>query len=166
MVLSIRKATADDIPQILAFIHALAEYEHAADAVHTTEADLVRNGFGPHPIFECLMADSDGSPAGFALYFYTYSTWTGRAGIHLEDLFVLPERRGQGVGKALIQRVAAAAVAQDCRRLEWAVLDWNTPAIDFYRAIGGEFLDEWRDVRVSGEALEKLASTETAEETR
>jgi GNAT superfamily N-acetyltransferase len=164
MALLIRKATAADAPQILAFIHALAEYEKAPDAVEATVADLVREGFGPTPRFHCLLAESDDQPAGYALYFHTYSTWTGHPGLHLEDLFVLPEFRGKGVGKALIAAVAARARAEDCRRLEWAVLDWNQPAIDFYRSLGGEFLDEWRTVRLTGPALETLATRQTAEE--
>jgi predicted GNAT family acetyltransferase len=103
------------------------------------------------------MAEHDGQPAGFALYFFNYSTWVGRPGIYLEDLFVEPELRGLGIGKALLQRVAAVAVENGCQRLQWSVLDWNTPSIDFYRAMGGDFLDEWRNVRVSGEALKRLA---------
>jgi GNAT superfamily N-acetyltransferase len=105
------------------------------------------------------MAEHDGEPAGFALFFYNYSTWVGRPGIYLEDLFVLPELRGLGIGKALLQRVAAVAVERGCQRMNWAVLDWNTPAIDFYRAMGTEFLDEWRIVRLNGEAIRQLAKT-------
>jgi GNAT superfamily N-acetyltransferase len=157
MTVSIRIATAHDVPVILAFIRALAEYERAPDAVTATEADLLRDGFGPNPYFQCLIADLDGQPAGFAFYFFDYSTWLGRPGLYLEDIFVHPEFRGKGVGKALLQRVAAIAVEKDCCRLKWEVLDWNTPAIDFYRAMGAEFLDEWRNVRVSGEALLRLA---------
>jgi GNAT superfamily N-acetyltransferase len=157
MATTIRPATAADVPQILIFIRALAAYERAPDAVSATEEGLLRDGFGPHPYYECLMAEHDGKPAGFALYFYNYSTWMGRPGIYLEDLFVQPELRGLGIGKALLQRVAAAAVEKGCQRMQWAVLDWNTPAIDFYKAMGAEFLDEWRNVRVSGEALERLA---------
>lgn len=146
-----------DVPRILTLIHALAAYEKQSGAVETTEADLAREGFGPTPRFHTLLAEFDGQTVGYALYFYTYSTWTGHAGLHLEDLFVLPERRGQGVGKALIGAVAAQAQAEGCRRLEWAVLDWNQPAIDFYRALGGEFLDEWRTVRLTGAKLAALA---------
>jgi GNAT superfamily N-acetyltransferase len=157
MATTIRPATAADVPQILAFIRALAVYERAPDAVIATEEGLLRDGFGPHPFYECLIADYDGRPAGFALYFFNYSTWVGRPGIYLEDLFVQPELRGHGIGKALLQRVAAVAVDKGCQRMQWAVLDWNTPAIDFYAAMGAEFLDEWRNVRVSGEALQRLA---------
>jgi GNAT superfamily N-acetyltransferase len=164
MATTIRPATPADIPQILAFIRALAAYERAPDAVTATEADLLHHGFGPNPFYFCLIAEQDGEPAGFALYFFTYSTWLGRPGIYLEDLFVLPELRGLGIGNALLESVAAIAVEKDCQRIEWAVLDWNTPAIDFYRAKGGEFLDEWRKVRVSGEALKRLAGVEAAQQ--
>ena len=154
---AIRSATAEDVAQILAFIRALAAFERAPDAVVATEEGLLRDGFGPNPYYSCLMAEHDGQPAGFALFFYNYSTWMGRPGIYLEDLFVLPELRGRGIGKALLERVAAIALEKGCERLQWEVLDWNTPAIDFYRAMGAEFLDEWRNVRLSGEALERLA---------
>jgi GNAT superfamily N-acetyltransferase len=159
MPTTIRPATPADIPQILAFIRALAAYEREPDAVTATEAGLLMDGFGPHPFYSCLMAEQDGRPAGFALYFFNYSTWMGRPGLYLEDLFVPPEFRGLGIGKALLKKVAAFAVEQGCRRLQWEVLDWNTPAIDFYRAMGAEFLDEWRNVRVSGEALTRLAGS-------
>ena len=157
MPATIRTATPEDIPQILAFIRALAAYEREPDAVTATEADLMRDGFGPNPFYFCLIAEIDGQPAGFAFYFFNYSTWMGRPGLYLEDLFVHPEFRGQGIGKALLQKVAAIAVEKNCPRLQWEVLDWNTPAIEFYRAMGAEFLDEWRNVRVSGAALERLA---------
>jgi GNAT superfamily N-acetyltransferase len=157
MAVAIRTATEADIPQILAFIRALAAYERAPRAVKATEADLLRDGFGPRPFFECLIADCDGQPAGFAFYFFDYSTWMGRPGIYLEDLFVDPGVRGHGIGKALLQRVAAIALEKGCARLKWEVLDWNTPAIDFYRAMGAEFMDEWRTVRLAGDALARLA---------
>jgi GNAT superfamily N-acetyltransferase len=167
----IRTATAADAAKILAFIRALAVYERAApDAVVATEEGLRRDGFGPNPFYQCLIAEHDGQPAGFALYFFNYSTWMGRPGIYLEDLFVLPELRGLGIGKALLKQVAAVAVEKGCQRLQWEVLDWNTPAIDFYRAMGAEFLDEWRNVRLGGEALRRLAegtgiqADETAEQ--
>ena len=158
MATTIRPAIRADIPQILTYIRALAAYERAPESVTATEAGLERDGFGPNPIYFCLMAENDGRAAGFALYFFNYSTWLGRPGIYLEDLFVEPELRGLGIGRALLERVAAIAVEKSCERLEWAVLDWNTPAIEFYRAIGAEFLDEWRNVRVSGEALRRLAT--------
>ncbi|MGH9518217.1 MAG: GNAT family N-acetyltransferase [Terriglobales bacterium] len=158
MDLTIRPAGPSDVPQILAFVRALAAYEREPDAVTATGQDLLKHGFGPHPYFSCLIAETGGQPAGFALYFFNYSTWLGRPGLYLEDIFVLPEFRGRGIGKALLQRVAAAALEHGCQRLQWEVLDWNTPAIDFYRAMGAEFLDEWRNVRISGEALERLAA--------
>ena len=157
MATTIRPATRADIPLMMTFIRALAAYEHAPEAVIATPADLERDGFGANPFYFCLIAEHNGQPAGFALYFFNYSTWMGRPGIYLEDLFVQPELRGLGIGKLLLERVAAIAVEKGCLRLQWAVLDWNTPAIDFYRAMGGEFLDEWRSVRVSGEALTRLA---------
>ncbi len=157
MTVAIRNATEADVPQILEFIRALAAYERAPDAVKATEADLLRDGFGSSPYFQCLIAEANGRPAGFAFYFFDYSTWIGRPGIYVEDIFVYPEFRGLGIGKALLQRVAAVAVEKGCARLKWEVLDWNTPAIDFYRAMGSEFMDEWRTVRVTGEALARLA---------
>lgn len=157
MSTTIRPATAEDVPQILAFIRGLAQYERAADQVQTTAEDLLRHGFGPNPSYFCLIAEQDTVPAGFALCYYTYSTWTGRPGIHLEDLYVEPEFRGLGIGKALLIRVAAVAAEQKCGRLEWSVLDWNTPAIDFYHSLGAEFLHEWRNMRVSGDAIQKMA---------
>ena len=153
----IRKATAADAAQILEFIRALAAFERAPDAVTATEEGLIRDGFGPNPFYRCLIADCDGQPAGFAFYFFNYSTWVGRPGIYVEDLFVLPQFRRRGIGRELLKQIAAIAVENGCQRLQWEVLDWNAPAIDFYRAIGAEFLDEWRNVRLSGEALERLA---------
>ena len=161
MATKIRPATPADVPQILAFIRALAAYERAPDAVTATEAGLMRDGFGPNPFYSCLIAEHDGQPAGFALYFFNYSTWMGRPGIYLEDIFVQPEFRGLGIGKALLKQVAAIAVEKGCPRLQWEVLDWNTPAIEFYRAMGAEFLDEWRNVRIIAEALERLAGVPT-----
>jgi GNAT superfamily N-acetyltransferase len=154
----IRSATAADAAQILRFIRALAAFERAPNAVTATEEGLIRDGFGPHPFYSCLIAEHGGQPAGFAFYFFNYSTWVGRPGIYLEDLFVLPEFRGRGIGKALLKQVAAIAEEKGCQRLQWEVLDWNTPAIEFYRAMGAEFLDEWRNVRLSGEALMRLAT--------
>jgi GNAT superfamily N-acetyltransferase len=165
MANTIRLATRSDIPQILAFIHALAVYEREPEAVKATAADLERDGFGPNPFYYCLIAEHDGHPAGFALYFFNYSTWVGRPGIYLEDLFVEPEFRGLGIGKALLKRVASIAVEKGCLRLQWQVLGWNTPAIEFYRAMGGEFLDEWRNVRVNEKALKRLAGIFASAET-
>jgi GNAT superfamily N-acetyltransferase len=157
MATTIRPATRADVGTILAFIRALAVYEREPDAVSATEEDLLRHGFGDQPYYSCLIAEQDGVPAGFALYFYDYSTWLGRPGLYLEDLFVHPEFRGLGIGKALLERVAAIALEKGCGRLKWEVLDWNTPAIDFYSAMGAEFMDTWRNVRLSGEALRRLA---------
>jgi GNAT superfamily N-acetyltransferase len=154
----IRKATPADSALILAFIRALAEFERAPHEVTATEEALVRDGFGPIPFYYCLIAEHGGQPAGFAFYFFNYSTWKGRPGIYLEDLFVHPEFRGLGIGKALLKNVAADAIERGCKRMQWEVLDWNTPAIDFYRAMGAEFLDEWRNVRLDGKALDRLAT--------
>jgi GNAT superfamily N-acetyltransferase len=159
---SIRAAVPTDIPLILDLIRALAVYEREPEAVKTTEADLLRDGFGPHPVFECLIAENDGEPAGFALFFYNYSTWRGRTGIHLEDLFVLPKFRGLGLGKSLLSRVAARAAEQGCVRLQWDVLEWNQTAIDFYQGLGAKFLDEWRIMRVNDDAIQALARLEPA----
>jgi GNAT superfamily N-acetyltransferase len=153
----IRAATKADVGEILRLIRALAAYEREPDAVKATEEDLLRHGFGENPYFECLMAEWDGQAVGFALYFYDYSTWVGKPGLYLEDVFVDPPFRGKGIGKALLQRLAGIAVEKGCARLKWEVLDWNQPAIDFYASLGAEFLDTWRNVRVSGEALRKLA---------
>jgi GNAT superfamily N-acetyltransferase len=161
MATTIRSATRTDVPLILEFIRSLATYEREPDAVTATEADLLRDGFGSNPFYFCLIAEHHGQPAGFALYFFNYSTWVGRPGLYLEDLFVHPELRGLGIGKELLKKVAAIAIEKNCPRLQWEVLDWNTPAIDFYRAMGAEFLDAWRNVRVSGDALRRLASEVT-----
>ena len=142
---------------MLRLIHALAVYEREPDAVAATEDDLLRHGFGENPYYQCLIAELDGTAVGFALYFYDYSTWLGKPGLYLEDLFVDPPYRGLGLGKALLQRLAAIALEKGCARLKWEVLDWNQPAIDFYAAMGAEFMDAWRNVRVSGEALQRLA---------
>jgi GNAT superfamily N-acetyltransferase len=158
MTTTIRKAQRADVPLILELIRGLAIYEREPDAVKTTEADLLRDGFGPEPYFHCLIAEHDGHPAAFALYFFNYSTWLGRPGLYLEDLFVQPEFRGLGIGKALLAQVAAIAIEKDCPRLQWEVLDWNTPAVDFYRALGADFLDEWRNVRMTADSIAALAA--------
>ena len=160
--LNIRPATPTDVPHILQFIRDLATYEREPDAVQATEADLLRDGFGPTKRFHCIIAElTDANtitPAGFALYFYNYSTWRGHAGIYLEDLYVDPEHRGKGIGKALLTRVAAIAVAEGCPRLEWSVLDWNQPSIDFYHSLGAVMKSEWKGMQVTGEALTTLAA--------
>ena len=160
--LTLRPAIPADVPQILAFIRELALYEREPDAVLATEADLLRDGFGPTPRFHCIIAEREefGVPqsVGFALYFTSYSTWLGHHGIRLEDLYVTPAHRGQGIGKALLRHLARIAVQQGCPRLEWDVLTWNQPAIDVYHAIGAKTQTEWRIMRLSGEALTALAS--------
>ena len=162
---AIRPATPDDIPTILALIRELADYEREPESAIATHADLLRDGFGATPRFHCLIAEADAQPAGFALYFYNYSTWRGHAGIYLEDLFVRPQFRGIGVGKALLAAVAAIAVAEGCPRLEWAVLNWNTPAIDFYGSVGALPQSEWTTMRLSDDALTRFAELATPKET-
>jgi GNAT superfamily N-acetyltransferase len=157
--MKIRPATPDDIPEILAFIRELADYEREPQAAVATHADLLRDGFGPTPRFHCLIAFWEGQPAGFALYFYNYSTWRGHAGIYVEDLFVRPPFRNKGIGKALFAQVGAIAVAEGCPRLEWAVLNWNQLAIDFYNSIGAQPMSEWTTMRLSGSALQQLAQS-------
>lgn len=156
-MLEIRPATASDVSLILELIHALATYEREPEAAVATEADLLRDGFGERPFFHSLIAEWDGVAAGFAFYFFNYSTWRGRPGIYLEDLFVRPEFRGKGIGKALLIKVAKIAVENQCARFQWQVLDWNQTAIDFYHSLGATFLSEWRTMRLSGEALTALA---------
>jgi GNAT superfamily N-acetyltransferase len=158
--LQIRFATPEDVPLVLSFIRGLAEYERLASEVVATEAGLRESLFGPRPACEVLIASHDGLPAGFALFFHNYSTFLGRPGLYLEDLFVLPERRGKGIGKALLERLAALAVERGCGRLEWSVLDWNTPAIDFYKKLGAVPMEDWTVFRVTGDALKKLAKEE------
>ena len=156
--MTIRPATPADVPTILAFIRELALYEREPDAVLATESDLLRDGFGPTPRFWALIAEHEGKAAGFALYFTSYSTWRGHHGIRLEDLYVTPTLRGQGIGKALLARLAQIAIEQGCPRLEWDVLDWNAPAIAVYERLGASILTEWRIMRLQGEALQTLAS--------
>jgi GNAT superfamily N-acetyltransferase len=154
----IRHAEPADVPLILELIHELATYEREPHAVVATAADLLRDGFGERPFFQCLIAEYDGVPAGFAFYFFNYSTWRGRPGIHLEDLFVRPAFRGKGIGMALLIKVAEVAVANQCARFQWDVLDWNQTAIGFYHSLGATFMSEWRIMRVSGDALAALAA--------
>jgi GNAT superfamily N-acetyltransferase len=156
--LSIRAATPADIALIGQFIRDLAEYEKLAHAVRFDEAVLAQKLFGPRPYAEVLIGEIDGVALGFALFFHNFSTFEGRPGIYLEDLFVRPDARGSGLGKALLGRLAALAVERDCARLEWSVLDWNTPAIDFYKALGAVPMDEWTVYRVDGAALDQLAA--------
>jgi GNAT superfamily N-acetyltransferase len=156
-MLRIRRAEPRDVPEILALIRELAEYERAPHEVTATEADLLRDGFSAPPRFFVELAEWDGRPAGFALWFFNYSTWQGRPGLHLEDLFVLPALRGRGIGKALLVHLARLAVAERCGRFQWQVLDWNATAIGFYEALGAKALKEWITMRVSGADLERLA---------
>ncbi|HXZ81384.1 MAG TPA: GNAT family N-acetyltransferase [Terriglobales bacterium] len=156
-MLSIRCATADDVELILQFIHDLAEYEREPQAVVATREDLIRDGFSDRPKFHVLIADWNKQPAGFAFYFFNYSTWRGKSGLHLEDLFVQPEYREKGIGKALLAELAEIAVQENCYGLRWEVLDWNTPAIDFYERVGGEVLRHWLPVRLTGQPLLRLA---------
>jgi GNAT superfamily N-acetyltransferase len=153
-------AREEDVPAILRLIRALAEYEKLSDQVVATETDIYHAIFGPRPLAEVVLAFADGTPVGFALFFPNFSTFLGRPGLYLEDLFVLPEWRGRGVGRRLLTHLAGIAVARGCGRMEWAVLDWNESAIGFYRRVGASVLDEWRLCRLTGEALTRAASGE------
>lgn len=156
--LRIRSATADDAALILHFIRELAIYERAESSVLTDAAGIAASLFGADAKAHALICERDGQAIGFAVYFYNYSTWLGRNGIYLEDLYVNPEHRGHGAGKALLRHIARLAVEQGCGRFEWSVLNWNTPAIDFYRAAGALPQDEWTVYRMQGEALTRFAN--------
>jgi GNAT superfamily N-acetyltransferase len=158
MTVAVRDAAPADAALILKFINDLADYERLSHESIATAADIARDLFGPSPKVFCQIAEAEGAPVGFALWFYTYSTFLGRHGIWLEDLFVSPQHRGAGAGKALLIDLARRCVRERLGRFEWAVLDWNQPSIDFYLAQGAEFMDEWRRCRVSGEALQKLGA--------
>ncbi len=149
-------ATEHDIPIVLGLIRALADYEKLADAVVATEDSLCRTMFGSKPEAEAVIARVNGEAVGFALWFHNYSTFLGRRGLYLEDLFVLPPWRGHGIGRALLAHLARVAVERGCGRMEWAVLDWNEPAIGFYKRLGAQPMDEWTTFRLTGEALSKL----------
>jgi GNAT superfamily N-acetyltransferase len=153
----IRSAAERDVPVILDMIKALAEYEKLAHAVTATEQTVRESLFGAHPVAEVLIATVEGDPAGFALFFHNYSTFLAQRGLYLEDLFVKPAYRGRGIGRALLERLAAIAVERNCGRFEWSVLDWNEPAIGFYKKLGAVPLDEWTIFRVTGDPLERLA---------
>lgn len=157
MPLNIRPATREDIPLILGFIHALARYERLEDKVVADAELLEANLFGKNEIAKCLIAEWQGTAAGFALYFYNFSTFLGKPGIYLEDLFVKPDFRGFGIGETLLRELAKMAVDQGCGRLDWAVLDWNEEAIRFYRKLGAEAQDEWTGFRLSGDLLQAFA---------
>lgn len=154
-----RTATPNDIPHILQLIHDLAIYEKEPEAVITTEQDLLRDGFGESPVFRTLMGEVDGHVQGFALYFFTWSTWEGRPTLYLEDLFVRPEARGAGLGFRLFQTLAQVAVEKNCARFEWSVLDWNQLARDFYHRLGARHMQGWLPYRLEGDALNNLANT-------
>ena len=158
MTFNIRPATATDLPLVAQFIRDLAEYERLAHEVRFDEAVLGERLFGQRPYAEVLIGEIDGLPQGFALFFHNFSTFEGRPGVYLEDLFVRPDARGSGLGKALLQRLAKIAVERDCARLEWAVLDWNEPSIGFYKSLGAVLMDEWTVMRVDGAALNGLAA--------
>lgn len=157
MSVTTRVASPADIPLILEFIRDLAEYERLLHEVEATEADIRRDLFGENPRCFCDIAEDNGRPVGFALWFYNYSTFRGRAGIYLEDLFVKPDFRGGGAGKALLRRLARRCVDADLGRLEWAVLNWNAPSIAFYDSLGASAKDDWTVRRLDGDALVKLA---------
>jgi len=154
----IRPATEADVPQILRFIRELAEYEKLAHEVQATETQLGQQLFGPRPAAECLIAELDGKPAGFALFFHNFSTFLAKPGLYLEDLYVKPELRSKGVGRKLLAHLAALALSRGCGRFEWAVLDWNAPAIRFYQSLGAQMMESWKINRMTGEPLERLAA--------
>ncbi|MGE0394470.1 MAG: N-acetyltransferase family protein [Vicinamibacterales bacterium] len=154
----IEHATAADVPVIFGMIRALADYERLADAVTTTEEELREVLFGASPAAEVVIGYEGDAPAGIAIFFHNFSTFLGKRGLYLEDLFVKPEYRGRGYGKALLRHLAGIAVARDCGRMEWSVLDWNAPAIGFYRKLGAVPMDEWTVFRLTGEALAALGS--------
>ena len=160
MAFRIEPAQPRDTADILSLIRALAQYERLTHLVVGTEAQLRDELFGARPVIEAVLGREDGRAVGFALYFHNFSTFLARRGLYLEDLFVIPEARGRGYGKALMRHVARVAVSRECGRFEWSVLDWNRPAIDFYRALGAEVLPDWRICRVSGAALAALGAPE------
>jgi GNAT superfamily N-acetyltransferase len=153
----IRFATVDDVSVILTLIRGLADYERLANEAVVTEGDLRHSLFGEHPSAEVLIAEVDGDAAGFALFFHNYSTFLGRRGLYLEDLFVFPAHRGKGIGRALMVRLARLATERNCGRFEWWVLDWNESAIQFYKGLGARAMDDWTVYRLAGEPLARLA---------
>ena len=157
--LNIRPAERGDIPLILGFIRELAEYEKLADQAIADPEQMAEHLFGPRPYAVVLIGEVEGTPAGFALFFHNYSTFLGKPGIYLEDLYVRASARGAGLGKALLNTLARLAVERGCGRLEWSVLDWNAPAIGFYQKLGAQPLDEWTVYRLSGSALQRAANT-------
>jgi GNAT superfamily N-acetyltransferase len=159
-MMRIRKASVKDVPLILSFIHELAEYEREPSAVRATEDDLLRDGFSKSPKFRVIIAEWDRNPAGMAFFFHHYSTWQGRQGLFLEDIFVRPEFRGKGIGKALMVNLAKIAIAENCYGMRWEVLDWNTTAIGVYERLGARFREHWRVMQLTGEDLKRLSETE------
>jgi GNAT superfamily N-acetyltransferase len=155
--ITIAPATPEDVPTILSFIRELAEYEKLLDRVSATEASLRRDLFGPRPYAEVLIGRLVGRPVGYALFFHSYSTFLAKPGIYLEDVYVTPAARGRGVGKALLRELARTARDRDCGRVEWSVLDWNKPSIDFYLSLGAVPLDEWTMYRMDENAIARLA---------
>jgi GNAT superfamily N-acetyltransferase len=153
----LRRATEADVPTLLELIRGIAEYERLSHEVEATEALLHAHGFGPRPVFEAVLAERDGQAVGFALYFFTFSTFKGRPTLYLEDLFVRPTERGRGIGRRLLVHLARIAVERGCGRMEWAVLDWNAPARDFYFKLGAVAMDEWTVFRMTPEAFGRLA---------
>ncbi len=158
MTIAIRPAAAADLPLIAQLIRDLAAYEKLAHEVRFDEAVLHSKLFGPRPYAEVVIGELEGAPQGFALFFHNFSTFEGKPGIYLEDLFVRPEARGSGLGKALLAHLATLAVERDCARLEWSVLDWNEPAIGFYKKLGARLMDEWTVMRLDGSALQQLGA--------
>jgi GNAT superfamily N-acetyltransferase len=158
MTISIRSATPDDLPLIADLIRALADYEKLLHEVRFDDEVLRAKLFGARPYAEVIIGEVDGAAQGFALFFHNFSTFEGKPGVYLEDLFVRPEARGSGLGKALLAQLAAIAVERDCARLEWSVLDWNEPAIGFYKKLGARMMDEWTVMRVDGAALVQLGA--------
>ena len=156
--LRIRPAVAADAALILSLIRELADYEHMLEQVTATEAGIRATLFSAKPAAECVIAEQDGKPAGFALFFHNYSTFLGQPGLYLEDLYVKPELRSRGIGRKLLAHLARLALERGCGRFEWSVLDWNEPAIRFYKGLGAKMMDAWRINRLTGEALEKLAA--------
>ena len=163
MTVTIRPSNAGDVPLILRLVRELAAFEREPDKVIATEPMLFEALFGPHPAAEAVIAELDGAAVGMALFFHNFSTWTGWRGIYLEDLYVTPEARGAGVGKALLRHLAALAVERGCTRFEWSVLDWNEKAISFYKAMGATPMEEWTVYRVTGDALANLAGQESGD---
>jgi len=159
-MLKIREASVEDVPLILSFIRELAEYEREPNAVRATEDDLRRDGFAANPKFRVIIAESDGNPAGMAFFFHRYSTWQGRQELFLEDLFVRPQFRGKGIGKALMVHLAQIAIVEHCYGMRWEVLDWNMTAIEVYQKLGARFREHWRVMQITGEDLKRLSETE------